>query len=96
MSNPQDTPVVISDTRPEDPFWRQLRDNVRELLEARGMTQKTLSAESGIPYSTLNKKIRGVHQTWWAADFSRLYDVFDGDALLFRGLTEAARDARVA
>ena len=93
IHQPIEKACTATNTRTEDPFWKQLRDNVQELLVVRGMTQKTLAAESGIPYSTLNKKMRGVHQTWWAADFSRLYDVFDGDVLLLRGLAQATRDA---
>ncbi|WP_426319925.1 helix-turn-helix domain-containing protein [Microbacterium sp. E-13] len=75
--------------REQDVFWRQLRDNIQELLRARGMTQKQLAAASGIPYSTLNKKMRGVHRVWWLTDFADLYATFDGDPVLFRGLGRA-------
>jgi transcriptional regulator with XRE-family HTH domain len=92
MSTTQDTATTVTDTR--DAFWKQFRDNLQELLEAWGMTQKDLAKEAGIPYSTLNKKMRGVHRTWWAVDLARFYHVFGPDPLLFRGLSESvAEDA---
>lgn len=94
VSNPSERCVGPADT--SDAFWRQLRDNVREMLEARGMTQRELADASGIPYSTLNKKLRGVRQVWWLVEFAGLYGAFDGDEMLFRGLTETIREARAA
>jgi hypothetical protein len=92
MSNTQDTATTVTDTR--DAFWKQFRDNLQELLEAWGMTQKELAEAAGIPYSTLNKKMRGVHRRWRAVEFARFYHVFGPDPVLFRGLSESvAEDA---
>ncbi|MEI3866641.1 helix-turn-helix transcriptional regulator [Microbacterium sp. CCNWLW134] len=67
-------------------FYAQLRANVRELLEKSGMTQKQLAKEMGMPYSTLNKKMRGVSTRWSAVDFASVYGVFGDDPTLLRGL----------
>jgi hypothetical protein len=85
----QDTAGATVDT--SDLFWEQFRDNLRELLDAWGMTQKELANEAGIPYSTLNKKMRGVTRSWRVVEFARLYHVFGPDPLLFRGLSEVVQ-----
>jgi transcriptional regulator with XRE-family HTH domain len=91
MSINNSTEAAPRSTDTSDLFWEQFRDNLRELLDASGMTQKSLAKEAGIPYSTLNKKMRGVYRTWWAVDLAKFHRVFNGDPLLFRGLTEAVR-----
>ena len=91
MSTNKSTEADRPDTDDGGRFWAQLRANIQELLEKRQMTQTRLAHATGIPYSTLNKKLRGVHKTWSVTDFVALYGAFDGDEILFRGLTESAR-----
>jgi len=94
MSTIEDTVRRDAPARNWDPLGKQIRDNVQALLIAWGMTQKELANRIGMPYSTLNKRMRGVHQTWYGGDLARLYRVFGADRLLFQGLEEAARTSR--
>lgn len=68
-------------------FAKQITKNVLELLEKKGMSRVELAEQSGIPYSTLEKKLRGVRNVWWAHEFAGLGLAFDDDLLLFRGLS---------
>jgi len=78
--------IQVTESR-EVRFAKQITANVVELLNTSGMTRAELAEKSGIPYSTLEKKLRGVRNVWWLHEFAGLFDAFDGDLLLFRGLS---------
>ena len=65
-------------------FGEMFSATIREILAERGMTQKELSEKMGMPYSTLNKKLRCVHHTWWVHEFGGLVSVFDDEESLRR------------
>lgn len=73
MSIQDVTSITQASRYTPDPFYAAVRRNVRQILTDRGMSQRALAARMGMPLSTLSKKLRGVIESWSAADFLAVY-----------------------
>ncbi|MFF2485258.1 helix-turn-helix domain-containing protein [Microbacterium sp. NPDC058062] len=77
MSNQDVTSTNPAAGYTPDPFYAAVRRNIRAVMVDRGITQRSLANSTGMPLSTLSKKLRGVIESWSAADFHAVYRAFD-------------------